>query len=86
MYKIKWYKSAKKEYLHWVKHNKDIVDRINKLLKDTKVNPFEGKGKPEPLKHDFAGHWSRRIDRENRLVYKVSDSHITIVLCRGHYE
>ena len=86
MYKLKWYKSAKSEYSYWKKYHPSIATHIDELLKDMKINPFVGKGKPEPLKYNFAGHWSRRINRENRLVYKVQDKQIIIVFCRGHYE
>ena len=86
MYELKWYQSAKSDYLYWQKHNTAIVTRIHELLEDMKVNPFEGKGKPEPLKYNFTGYWSRRINRANRLVYMVRDKTIIIVYCRGHYE
>jgi len=85
MFSLKWYKSAEIEYLYWKKNNKAITARIDELLKDMKEHPFEGKGKPEPLKYDLAGHWSRRINRGNRLVYRVQDKQIIIVFCRGHY-
>ncbi len=73
------------DYLHWQKNDKKMVNRINGLLKEIKRNPFEGTGKPEPLKHEFSGFWSRRIDREHRLVYKVEGNIIHIAQCRFHY-
>ena len=62
------------------------LKRINALIKDTRRNPFEGIGKPEPLKHDLAGLWSRRINGTDRLTYKVLDDIIVILACKGHYE
>ncbi|WP_310441127.1 Txe/YoeB family addiction module toxin [Sulfurimonas sp.] len=73
------------EYLYWQQADKQIVKKINQLLKDVKRDPFEGVGKPEPLKYEFAGCWSRRITDEHRLVYEVTDSSIVIISCRYHY-
>lgn len=73
------------EYLYWQQADKQIVKKINQLLKDVKRDPFEGVGKPEPLKYEFAGCWSRRITDEHRLVYEVTDSTIVIISCRYHY-
>ena len=67
------------------KTSKEKVKQISKLIKAIKRDPFEGSGKPEPLKHDLAGYWSRRIDQEHRLVYEVQDDAIIIVQCRYHY-
>ncbi|MDW2057164.1 Txe/YoeB family addiction module toxin [Vibrio sp. 506] len=64
---------------------KNPLKRINKLITDAKRSPFEGIGKPEPLKEHLTGFWSRRIDDTNRLVYAVNDSHLTILACRYHY-
>ena len=74
------------DYLHWQKVNKKIVKRINELIKATKRDPFEGIGKPEPLKFDLNGYWSRRIDQEHRLVYKISEDNLIILACRYHYD
>jgi toxin YoeB len=63
-----------------------MIKKINELIKDIQVTPFEGKGKPEPLKYDLAGFWSRRIDREHRLVYQVMDNEILIYGCKYHYD
>ena len=63
-----------------------MLRKINVLIKDIQRTPFEGKGKPEPLKYDLAGFWSRRIDREHRLVYQVSKNEILVYSCRFHYE
>ena len=73
------------DYLFWQKTDKKILKRINKLIKETKRNPFEGIGKPEPLKHALSGYWSRRINDEHRFVYKVSESDLYIAQLRYHY-
>lgn len=74
------------EYLYWQKTDKAILKRINSLIKDIQREPFEGIGKPEPLKHGLAGYWSRRINDEHRLVYKVADDQLLIAQLRYHYE
>lgn len=75
------------DYLFWQMQDKKTLRRINQLLKDIQRSPFEGLGKPEALKHNLAGCWSRRIDDANRLVYEVSsDQDIIIISCKGHYE
>lgn len=76
---------AWEDYEYWQKTSKEKVKQISKLIKAIKRDPFEGIGKPEPLKHDLAGYWSRRIDQEHRLVYEVQDDAIIIVQCRYHY-
>ncbi|GDX84435.1 toxin YoeB [Methylococcaceae bacterium] len=73
------------DYLFWQQTNKAIHKRINLLIKDIQRNPFEGIGKPEPLKYEFSGFWSRRIDDEHRLVYTFIDDNLIIVQCRYHY-
>lgn len=82
---LSWTAEAWEDYEYWQKTSKDKVKQINKLLKVIKRTPFEGIGKPEPLKHDLAGYWSRRIDQEHRLVYGVTDEAIIILQCRYHY-
>ncbi len=74
------------DYLYWQKYNKKYVKRINALLKDISRTPFKGLGKPEPLKHKYKGFWSRRIDKEHRLIYMVKDDDILIAKCRFHYD
>ena len=69
----------------WVEKDRKKTLKIIKLIKEIQKNPFEGTGKPEPLKHDLSGCWSRRIDKEHRLVYQVSDDKIRILACRFHY-
>ena len=77
--------TAFEEYNYWCENDKKIVKKIKELIKDICRNPFEGLGKPEPLKHELSGCWSRRITDEDRLVYKVSDEMILIYSCRTHY-
>ncbi|HEC26098.1 MAG TPA: Txe/YoeB family addiction module toxin [Gammaproteobacteria bacterium] len=73
------------DYLYWQKTDKKIVKRINLLVKDIQRSPYEGIGKPEPLKHALTGYWSRRINDEHRFVYKVSDNSMYIAQLRYHY-
>jgi toxin YoeB len=72
-------------FLYWEKTGKKTLRRINKLIKEIKRNPFEGIGKPEPLKHALSGYWSRRINDEHRIVYKASSDAIHIAQLRYHY-
>jgi toxin YoeB len=74
------------EYIYWQTEDRKTLKKINSLLMDILRNPFEGIGKPEPLKGDLSGYWSRRIDQQNRLVYKVESEYIEIHSCRSHYE
>ena len=82
---LAWTDEAWSDYVYWQSQDKKTLKRINKLINDTKRSPFEGIGKPEPLKENLSGFWSRRIDETNRLVYAVSDSYLTIISCRYHY-
>ncbi|MCK5066908.1 MAG: Txe/YoeB family addiction module toxin [Bacteroidales bacterium] len=79
-------KDSWEEYLYWQKTDRRILKKINELLREISRHPFEGMGKPEALKHDLAGLWSRRIDQEHRLVYQVKDEKIRIIKCRFHYD
>ncbi|HBH07708.1 MAG TPA: Txe/YoeB family addiction module toxin [Flavobacteriales bacterium] len=74
------------DYLYWQKTDKKILKKINSLIKDISSNPFDGIGKPEPLKYKYQGYWSRRIDGEHRLIYRVKDNEIEIAKCRFHYD
>ena len=76
---------AIKEYNEWFETNIRIVDRIKMLIQEIDNNPFKGIGKPEPLRGNWKGYWSRRIDLEHRLVYKVTHDQIIIAKCKGHY-
>jgi toxin YoeB len=77
--------TAWEHFQHWQETDKVTLRKINTLIKECLRHPFEGTGKPEPLKGDLSGHWSRRIDREHRLVYRVEGDSLTIVQCRFHY-
>ena len=85
--KILWDERAWEEYLEWQTQDKKTLKRINMLIKDIQRDCYEGIGKPEPLKNNLSGWWSRRIDEANRLVYNI-DEHgsLWIIACRGHYE
>ena len=74
------------DYLYWQQTDKKKLKRINDLLKDIARNPFDGIRKPEPLKYKYAGFWSRRIDEEHRLIYRVQDDAIWVAKCRFHYD
>lgn len=73
------------DYLYWQKTDKQLLKRINMLIKDIKREPFEGIGKPEPLKHALSGYWSRRINDEHRFIYKVNEDILLIAQLRYHY-
>lgn len=79
-------KNAWEDYISWQAEDKKILKKINDLIKDIQRTPFDGLGKPEPLKFDLAGLWSRRIDREHRLVYQVVEKEILIYSCKYHYD
>jgi toxin YoeB len=81
-----WHDEAWDDYLHWQIQDKKTFKRINQLIKDIDRAPFDGIGKPEPLKHEYQGYWSRRIDEKNRLIYRVENNTIIIAQCRTHYE
>lgn len=82
---ISFTENAWEDYLYCQKMDKKIVKRINELIKDIRRNPFEGIGKPEPLKYDLTGKWSRRITDEHRLVYQVEGNNLIVYTCRYHY-
>jgi len=83
--KLAWTDEAWADYIYWQSQDKKTLKRINRLIKDTKRSPFEGIGKPEALRENLSGFWSRRIDDMNRLVYAVNDEFVTIISCRYHY-
>jgi toxin YoeB len=83
---LAWTKEAWKDYIYWQSQDKKTLRRINKIISETQRSPFEGIGKPEPLKENLTGFWSRRIDESNRLVYVVDNKLLTIISCRYHYE
>ena len=82
---LSWTDEAWNSYVYWQTQDKKTLKRINKLISDVKRSPFEGIGKPEPLKENLLSFWSRRIDDTNRLVYAVDDTAITVISCRYHY-
>lgn len=77
---------AWQEYLYWQTQDKKTLKRINSILQDIIRNGYEGMAKPEPLKENLRGFWSRRIDEANRIVYRISEDHIEIIQCKGHYD
>ena len=83
---LQWDFDAWEDYLHWQTTDKRTLKRINQLIKDICRNPFDGIGKPEALKGNLTGFWSRRIDGEHRIVYAVESDGIIIIACRGHYD
>ncbi|MBA3536532.1 MAG: Txe/YoeB family addiction module toxin [Tatlockia sp.] len=82
---LSWAENAWEDYLYWQVIDKKILKRINSLIKDIQRNPFQGIGDPEPLKYNWSGYWSRRIDKEHRIIYKLANDAIYIVQCRYHY-
>ena len=83
---IEFVPKAFKEYQDWIENDRKTALRIGDLIKDILRQPFEGLGKPEALKHQFKGYWSRRIDHEHRLIYTVTDTSIVIISCFSHYK
>lgn len=82
---LSWDKYAWEDYLYWLQHDKQILKRVNELIKECIRTPFAGKGKPEGLKGDLSGYWSRRITDEHRLIYCVYPDRLHIIQCRFHY-
>ena len=85
MRKITFTPDAFREYNEWIAEDFEILQKIILLLRDIQNDPFRGLGKPEPLKGNFSGYWSRRITHKDRLVYRVSTDHIEIIKCKEHY-
>lgn len=83
--KLLWDERAWEEYCQWQLEDNRILKRINVLIKDIQRNCYDGIGKPEPLKGDLSGWWSRRIDEKNRIIYREKDGEIIIAACKGHY-
>lgn len=84
--RLLWEDRAWNDYLYWQTQDKKTLKRVNTLIKDIQRNTFDGIGKPEPLKNNLSGWWSRRIDDANRIVYYEQDEIIYVVSCRGHYD
>ncbi|MCW5200617.1 Txe/YoeB family addiction module toxin [Desulfobulbus sp. F4] len=83
---INWHEQAWEDYIYWQGNDKQMLKRINALIKDILRNHFSGIGKPELLKHEWSGFWSRRINDEHRLVYTIQDGNLIIAQCRYHYD
>ncbi len=81
-----WQINAWEDYCYWQKQDKKILERVNELIKDCLRSPFKGIGKPEQLKGNYAGCWSRRITQEHRLIYKINERRLHILQCRYHYD
>jgi toxin YoeB len=81
-----WQTNAWEDYLYWQKQDKKILDRINELIKDSLSSTFKGIGKPEPLKGNYSGFWSRRITDEHRLIYSIKEQCLHILQCRYYYK
>ena len=81
-----WQTNAWEDYCHWQKQDKKILERVNELIKDCLRSPYKGIGKPEPLKGNYAGCWSRRITLEHRLIYKINERRLHILQCRYQYD
>ena len=82
---IAFHQEAFEQFGDWARTDRKLFERLQRLISETAKNPFEGIGKPEPLKADLKGYWSRRINDEHRLVYKVTEAQIIIVACKYHY-
>ena len=80
-----WFDEAWEDYLYWQRTDKQTLKKINELIKDSERNGYSGLGKPEPLKGDFTGFCSKRIDEKNRFVYRIVDGILEILSCKGHY-
>jgi toxin YoeB len=84
--RIVFSKNGWEDYTSWLTEDKKMLKKINILIKDIQRNPYEGLGKPEPLKFDLAGLWSRRIDLDHRLVYRIEEGDLLIYACKYHYD
>ncbi|ATE62242.1 Txe/YoeB family addiction module toxin [Thauera sinica] len=82
---LKFADHAWDDYVYWSQHDRKVLKRINQLIEDIRRHPFEGIGKPEPLKHQLSGFWSRRTDDRHRLVYAINGDDVLIAQCRDHY-
>ena len=84
--KIIWFEEAWEDYISWQTQDTKTIKRINQLLRDAQRNGYCGIGKPEPLKGEFSGFWSRRIDEVNRFVYRINEGVLEVLSCKGHYD
>jgi len=83
--KIFWFEEAWADYTYWQSQDKKTAKRINQLVQDSARNGYSGIGKPEPLKGEFSGFWSKRIDEVNRFIYRIQNDVLEILSCKGHY-
>ena len=83
--RVSWESRAWEDYLYWQNQDKKTLSKINILIKEMQRSPFDGQGKPELLRGNLTDYWSRRIDKANRIVYKVENDTLVIAACRGHY-
>jgi len=81
-----WSDNAWEDYLYWQTQDRKTLKRINDLLRDIERDPFGGIGKPEPLKHEWQGYWSRRINETDRLIYRINNNQLEVAACRSHYD
>jgi len=81
-----WSDNAWEDYLYWQTQDRKTLKRINDLLRDIERDPFGGIGKPEPLKHEWQGYWSRRINETDRLIYRMNNDQLEVAACRSHYD
>jgi len=81
-----WSDNAWEDYLYWQTQDRKTLKRINDLLRDIERDPFGGIGKPEPLKHEWQGYWSRRINETDRLIYRIKNYQLEVAACRSHYD
>ena len=81
-----WSDRAWEDYLFWQEQDRKTLRKLNKLIKEIERNPYEGIGKPEPLKFDWQVYWSRQIDEKNRIIYRLINEHLEIAQCRTHYD
>ena len=81
-----WADRAWEDYLYWQDENRKTLRKLNKLIKEIERDPYSGIGKPEPLRHEWQGYWSRQIDEKNRIIYRMVNKHIEIAQCRSHYD
>ncbi len=86
MYQLQLHERATEDMIFWAKNDAKMLAKIFRLIESALKTPFNGIGKPEALKYELTGYWSRRINQEHRLVYQVTDAHVIVVQCRGHYD
>ncbi len=86
MRQVVFFPDAFDDFVQWQQHDKKLFKKIARLINETQRNPFEGTGKPEPLKHQLSGSWSRRINQKHRLVYQVTDEQVIVLSCKFHYK